>query len=192
MGPILFFPGARGSALFWSKVAERLDVRSTRLGWPGLDGNATDASVHTLRDLVPWSLARAPAGAFDLVAQSMGCVVAMLLALEHPERVRRLVLCAPSGGFDVVGRGGADWRAGAPPTDLFASDRTDLTERPLDPPHEGTVIYGDEDPIAPEPAASFLARAIPGASLVCVAGGDHVMADRRPDELAAILRARLA
>lgn len=46
----------------------------------------------------------------DVVAQSMGGVVAVGLALRHPEKVRRLVLVASSGGIDVEGFGAEDWR----------------------------------------------------------------------------------
>jgi pimeloyl-ACP methyl ester carboxylesterase len=46
----------------------------------------------------------------DLVAQSMGGVVAMRVALRHADWVQRLVLTATSGGVDVAGVGGSEWR----------------------------------------------------------------------------------
>ena len=47
----------------------------------------------------------------DLVAQSMGGVIAARIALAQPNLVRRLVLCVTSGGVDMAGLGAADWRA---------------------------------------------------------------------------------
>ncbi len=46
----------------------------------------------------------------DLVAQSMGGVVAIGVALAHPDKVRRLVLVATSGGIDVASFDGQEWR----------------------------------------------------------------------------------
>jgi pimeloyl-ACP methyl ester carboxylesterase len=40
----------------------------------------------------------------------MGGIIAVGAALRRPERVRRLVLTATSGGIDVAEFGGADWR----------------------------------------------------------------------------------
>ena len=50
-------------------------------------------------------------GPVDLLAQSMGGVVAMLVTLRNPGRVRRLVLTATSGGVDVADLTRFDWRA---------------------------------------------------------------------------------
>ena len=48
----------------------------------------------------------------DLVAQSMGGVIAARLALEQPNRVRRLVLTVTSGGVEHDRSSArADWRA---------------------------------------------------------------------------------
>src|SRR5215471_18287388 len=111
MTPILYLPGAGGSASFWTPVAERLaDLGpAARLGWPGFGDEPDDDRIRSLADLVGWTLARTPPGPCDVVAQSMGGVVAALIALQEPERVRRLVLCATSGGVDVAALGAVDW-----------------------------------------------------------------------------------
>ena len=40
----------------------------------------------------------------------MGGLVALSAALRHTYRIRRLVLTGTSGGLDIAGLGGADWR----------------------------------------------------------------------------------
>ena len=103
MTAIVYLPGASGARRFWRPVAERLaDVGpATFLGWPGFGDEPADGTVRSLADLVPWTVERLPSERVDVVAQSMGGVVASLLALAHPERVRRLVLCATSGGIGL-------------------------------------------------------------------------------------------
>ena len=111
-----------------------------------------------------------PPGPCDLVAQSMGGVVAALIALEHADRVRRLVLCTTSGGVDVASLGATDWRPGyraemSHVPDWFVVDRTDITARLPTLRAPTLVLYGDQDPLCPEGVAGFLASRIPGAQL---------------------------
>jgi pimeloyl-ACP methyl ester carboxylesterase len=167
-----------------------------RFGWPGFGDEPVDPSVHSLADLVRWTASRLPPGRFDLVAQSMGGVVAVLIALEHPERVRRLVLCAPSGGVDAARLGAADWRpqylAELPDVpDWFVVDRTDVTARLATLTVPTLVLYGDQDPICTGRVAQFLAERIPGAALECVPGGDHMLAQNLPEDVAPLIRAHL-
>jgi pimeloyl-ACP methyl ester carboxylesterase len=191
----VYLPGALGSADFWAPVAERLvDLGpAVRLGWPGFGDEPLDPGVRSVSELVGWTLARMPPGASDVVAQSMGGVVATLLALEHPERVRRLVLCATSGGIDVTALGAADWRAGYDSAlpDWFVVDRTDLTERLSTLRAPTLVVYGDADPLCPEAVARALVARIPEATLACVRDGRHAMARDRPGEVAALVRQHL-
>ena len=116
MPPIVYLPGAGGTVTFWKPVAERLTNAglgpAVRFGWPGFGDEPPDDRIRSVADLVAWVLARMPPGPCNLVAQSMGGVVAALIALEHAERVRRLVLCTTSGGIDVASLGAADWRPG--------------------------------------------------------------------------------
>ena len=198
MPPIVYLPGAGGTATFWKPVAERLAGLgpAVRFGWPGFGDEPPDDGVGSVADLVAWVLARMPPGPCDLVAQSMGGVVAALIALEHAERVRRLELCTTSGGVDVASLGGADWRPGYRAEmphvpDWFAVDRTDITARLPTLRAPALVLYGDQDPICPEGVARFLASRIPGAGLACIRGGDHALAHARADEVAPLIRAHL-
>ncbi len=201
MPPIVYLPGAGGTVTFWKPVAERLAAHdlgpAIRFGWPGFGDEPPDDRIRSVADLVGWVLARMPPGPCDLVAQSMGGVVGTLIALEHADRVRRLVLCTTSGGVDVASLGASDWRPGyraemSHVPDWFAVDRTDVTARLPTLRAPTLVLYGDQDPICPEGVARFLASRIPGAQLTCIRGGDHTLAHDRADEVAPLIRAHLS
>jgi pimeloyl-ACP methyl ester carboxylesterase len=123
----------------------------------------------------------------------MGGVLAARLAIEYPNRVASLVLCATSGGIDVAALGGADWRsdfrAELPnvPT-WFEVDRTDLTSRLAEIQAPTLVLHGDADPISPEAVSVLLSRRIRNARREVLFGESHDFANRRPGEVAAAIR----
>jgi pimeloyl-ACP methyl ester carboxylesterase len=197
--PLVFLPGAGGRASFWRPVADRLgDLGEAHvLGYPGFGDAPAEAGVASLDDLCRWVLARLPPGRSHLVAQSMGGVLAARLALEHPDRVDRLVLVATSGGVDVRRLGAAEWRGeyraalpDAPP--WFVDDRTDLTDRLTAIRAPTLLLWSDADPVSPLAVGRFLGERIAGSRLVTVAGGTHAFASERADEVAAIIRRHLA
>src|SRR5215475_6124112 len=108
---VVFLPGAAGAAAFWQPLARLLPAAwDTRLlEWPGLGDVPASPEVNGFDDLVRLTLGAMEAPS-DLVAQSMGGVVALHVALERPDLVRRLVLVATSGGLDLKRFGAADWR----------------------------------------------------------------------------------
>ena len=198
MPPLVFLPGAGGSATFWRPVADRLaDVGEPHvLGYPGFGDIPADPRIRSLDDLFGWVVEQLPPGSSHVVAQSMGGVLALRLAIEQPERVARLVLVATSGGIDVARLGGADWRRDyrislpdMPP--WFHDDRTDLTRRLAEIRAPTLVVSSDADPISPSAVANVLAGCIPDARVVTVPGGSHAFAHERPEEVAAILRRHL-
>ena len=141
-------------------------------------------------------LSRLPPGSSHVVAQSMGGVLAARLAIEHPERVERLVLVATSGGVDIAGLGALDWRPDyqaslpdAPP--WFVNDRTDLTDRLREIHTPTLLLWSDADPVSPVAVGRLLAARIPGARLELVEGGSHAFGNERPDEVARLIRAHL-
>jgi pimeloyl-ACP methyl ester carboxylesterase len=195
---LVFLPGAAGRAHFWQPVAERLtDLGTAQLvGYPGFGDVPPDPAVTSLDGLYRWVLARLPAGPSHVVAQSMGGVIAARLAIEHPDRVSRLVLAATSGGVDVARLDGADWRAeyraalpDAPP--WFVDDRTDLGARLGEIRAPTLLVWSDWDPVSPAAVGRFLAERIPGARLAFVRGGSHVFANERPAEVAGLVREHL-
>lgn len=198
MSAIVYLPGASGARAFWQPVAQRLaDVGPAAcLGWPGFGDEPADRSVSSVADLARWTVSRLPEAPVDLVAQSMGGVVATLIALEYPKRVRRLVLCATSGGVDVRALGAPDWRSAylgefSNVPDCFVADQTDVTPRLPKIVASTLVLYGDQDPLCSERIARFIAERIPAAVLACIVGGDHMMGHNRPDEVARRIREHL-
>jgi pimeloyl-ACP methyl ester carboxylesterase len=113
MRKILFLPGAGGCPKFWQPVAERMpDEREKKafFGWPGLGDQPDDPNVNSIDDLVRL-VDVAIDGPVDLVAQSMGGVIAARIALKRPTAVRRLVLAVTSAGVNMAQFGASDWRA---------------------------------------------------------------------------------
>jgi poly(3-hydroxyoctanoate) depolymerase len=192
---LVFLPGAGGSASFWRPVADKLaDLGVVHVfGWPGFGDVPADSSICSLDDLFDWLVKRLPPGASHVIAQSMGGVLAVRLAVDHPDRVASLVLVATSGGVDVARLGAADWRPeyvasipGLPK--WFVEDRTDFTERLAEIRAPTLLVWSDADPVSPPSIARFLAQRIPRARLAIVRGGAHAFANERADDVASLIR----
>jgi len=198
MSPLVFLPGAGGRSSFWRPVADRLrDLGPVHvLGWPGFGDAPGDPTIESLAALYGWLFERLPDEPSHVIAQSMGGVLAARLALDHPERLARLVLVATSGGLDLAKFGAVDWRPeyllslpGVPR--WFVHDRTDLSGR-LDSIKARTLLlWSDADPVSPLSVGRALAARIPNSRLVTIAGGAHSFANDRPDEVAAAIKAHL-
>jgi pimeloyl-ACP methyl ester carboxylesterase len=172
-------------------VADRLWRRAAPVvfGYPGFGDAPPEPSLRSLADLYAALLAVFPPR-FHLVAQSMGNVIALRTAIEHPERVASLVLCAVTGGVDVRRLGGAEWRESlsveqpsAPR--WFIDDRSDFTERLPSIRVPALVLSGDRDPLSPVAVGELLCARMPSARLHVVTGGDHGMAHDEADRVAA-------
>lgn len=193
---VMFLPGAGGAPGFWEPVARRLprDWETVLLGWPGLGDQPPDPAVRGLDDLAARVDARIDRPV-DLVAQSMGGVVAARLALARTDRVRRLVLVATSAGVDMAGLGAADWRPGyraAFPRAAAWILEADPGALPVERITAPTLlIWGDADPISPVAVGRHLAERIPDATLHVVAGGDHDLAVRHADAVARLVARHL-
>ncbi len=195
---ILFLPGAGGSPHFWRPVSEALPVAwpKEHFGWPGLGAQPHDPAIRGLDDLKRIVTARMDEPV-DLVAQSMGGVIAARIALEHPELVRRLVLCVTSGGVDMAAFGASDWRADyARSFPEAASWITDASPTPHLPVEQIAVptllIWGDKDPVSPVAVGRHLAERLPQARLEIVSGADHDVASTHADLVARLIVKHLA
>ena len=208
---VLFLPGASGAATFWQPVADLLPEtwEQELLGWPGLGSESPEPHVNGFEDVVRLvidRIERKDAGGtasirtgvpVDLVAQSMGGVVAVQVALRRPDLVRRLVLVATSGGIDLAPFGALDWRQNYrrafPAAAAWISElRIDVGDRLPTIAAPTLLIWGDADPISPQAVGEHLAGMLPDARLLVVAGGDHMLAYDRAAEIAPAIRDHLA
>ena len=188
---LLFLPGAGADPTFWRPLADRLPADWTKVhfGWPGLGHQPADPAVNGIGDLVAMVEAQLTDQPSDLLAQSMGGAVAIAVTLRNPGRVRRLVLATTSGGIDVAGLGGSDWRvtyrANYPDAAAWIGDeRPDYTPAIPTITQPTLLLWGDADPISPVAVGRRLAELLPNARLEIVAGGDHGFVEELPGEIA--------
>lgn len=195
---LIFLPGAGADPDFWRPVGERLPASWSKvyLGWPGLGHQPAHPDVNGLEDLVGLVEAQIGEGPVDLLAQSMGGLVAMLTALRHPQKVRRLVLSVTSAGLDMKQLGAADWQAtyhrNHPNAAGWLSDvHVDLSAQLPGIALPVLLLWGDADPISPVAVGERLAELLPKARLRVLAGGDHDLVHQCADEVAPLIAAHL-
>ena len=195
---LLFLPGASGNTDFWKPVANGLRHQGQRrfLEWPGFGGVPSDPSVHGIGDLVARVVASI-SGPVDVLAQSMGGVIAIRAALQKPDLVKHLVLSVTSGGLDVSAMGAEDWRPmflAQNPTlpRWFADEREDLSGRLGALSLPVLLLWGDTDPISPVPVGRRLADLLPRAELVVLKGGTHDLVFDRATEVVPYIETHLA
>jgi poly(3-hydroxyoctanoate) depolymerase len=192
---LLFLPGASGNMRFWKPVSDGLrhPGRRTFVAYPGFGDVPADPAVSGFDDLVA-RVATGISTPVDVLAQSMGGVIAMRAALEKPELVRHLVLAVTSGGLDVASLGAEDWRPmfqdlypRAPRWFVDVGD--DLTHRLKDLSSPVLLLWGDADPLSPVAVGRRLAELLPRAELVVIEGGTHdLIAERAADVIPLIDR----
>lgn len=195
---VFFLPGTGASPGFWKPVGDLLPGNWTKIyfGWPGLSGQPADPAINGYEDLVRLVANRID-GPVDLVAQSMGGMIAARLAFGCPRSVRRLVLTATSGGVDASALGGADWRADYrrqyPGSPAWVTDHSGSANLPVEKIECPTLlIWGDADPISPLAVGRHLQSRISGAELHVIATDDHRFAESRPREVAPLIAAFLS
>lgn len=195
---VFFLPGTGASPDFWKPAGALLPAHwsKTYFGWPGLGHQPHDPAIASFDDLVALVEARLT-GPVDLVAQSMGGVIAARLAIARPQLVRRLVLTVTSGGVDMATMGASDWRAEYrqlfPNAAEWVYAPRNAAPQPVEKIAAPTLLlWGDNDPISPLAVGRHLAQKIPNAELYVLAGGDHSLAQNRAAEVASLIEAHLS
>lgn len=168
---ILFLPGASGNSQFWHPVAEALEtpIAAHHMGWPGFGNTPPNSNVSSLHHLALLALAEIDRPTV-LVAQSMGGVVAVQIALERPELITHLVLTVTSGGMNLSDLGAEDWRTEFETHNpnlprWFLDDHTDLSARLHELRMPVLLLWGGADPLSPVRVGQRLAQLIPNARL---------------------------
>jgi pimeloyl-ACP methyl ester carboxylesterase len=183
---VVFLPGAAGAAGFWRPVGRTLPAawEKTYLSWPGLGDQAHDPTVAGFDDLVDRVL-DALDRPTDLVAQSIGGVIAVRVAARAPDLVHRLVLVATSAGVDMTRLGAEDWRKDyrrsfPQAAGWIADPQPDQTDHLQAIRSPTLLLWGDADPISPVAVGQHLAELIPRSTLVVIGGGTHDLARESP------------
>lgn len=132
-----------------------------------------------------------------LIAQSMGGVVAVRAALARPGLVTHLVLAVTSGGIDVAGLGGQDWRPSFHEANpllprWFSTCQEDLSPKLANVTTPTLLLWGDSDPVSPLRVGERLASLLPCANLHIVEGGDHDLAETHASVIAPLIDEHLA
>lgn len=195
---LLFLPGALGRTQLWEPVAGLLTYSATKIhvGWPGFGSTPPDSSIRGIDDLVAKVVAQVDQPT-ALIAQSMGGVIAMRIALEKPDLVTHLVLAVTSGGVDVASLGGQDWRPSFHEANpllprWFSVYQEDLSPKLSMVKVPTLLLWGDSDPISPVRVGERLASLLPCAELHIVEGGDHDIAETHAQVIAPLIDRHLA
>lgn len=195
---VLFLPGVGADPAFWRPVGDLLPARWSKVyfGWPGLAHQPPAPGVVSFDDLTAMVEAQLGETQVDLIAQSMGGAIALQVALRHPQKVRRIVLTAASGGLDVQALGAEDWRPNYarefPNAARWVLDaRPDYSADLHSVSHPAMLIWGDADPISPLAVGERLRDLLPNARLHVVKGGDHALAHNRAAEIAPLIQRHL-
>lgn len=195
---ILFLPGALGRTQLWEPVAGLLFHHALKrhIGWPGFGSTPPDRHVNGINDLVAMVAARINQPTV-LIAQSMGGVIAVRVALEKPELITHLVLTATSGGINVEALGGQDWRPSFHESNpqlprWFSAYQEDLSEKLPTVPIPTLLLWGDSDTFSPVCVGEHLASLLPCTQLHVVEGGGHDLAETHAPEIAPLIDLFLA
>ena len=197
MTKILFLPGSGASPDYWKPVGAHLPASWPRhhFGWPGLSGQPPDPAIKGMDDLVRLVESQID-GPVDLVAQSMGGIVAARIALARPEVVRRLVLCVTSGGVNMDQFNPADWRTDYRkkfPGSVWITEPSLAGELPVERIKAPTqLIWGADDRISPLAVGQHLEKRIAGSRLHVVPGAGHDVAETHAAEVAAVIERHLS
>jgi len=126
----------------------------------------------------------------------MGGGIALRVALNHPKKVRRLVLAATSAGLDVTSLGAVDWRPDyrqeyRNAASWIMDERPDLTHELSKISQPTLLLWGENDPISPLAVGQRFLQLLPNANLKIISQGDHAFVHDRPDDILRAIKRHL-
>ena len=194
MSALVFLPGASGSQNFWKPLVRELAPEHYHiLSYSGFDGTTPDIGIQNLTDLQHALEPKIPSGSI-LIAQSMGGVLAMGMALAPNSSVKALILIATSGGLDTQALGCTDWRLDyrhqyQDVPDWFWKDQTHYSEEQLASINIPVLlVWGSHDPLSTVQVGQYLGSIMHQAKLHIIEGGDHFLALNRAQDIAPIIQ----
>jgi 2-hydroxy-6-oxonona-2,4-dienedioate hydrolase len=196
MTKTLFLPGAGASASFWKPIADLAGLDGAFFAWPGLGNEPATPDVNGIDDLVAMVLDHMDEPV-NIVAQSMGGLVAVKAALVAPEKLSRLVLAVTSAGVPVADLGGSNWqsdyyRAYPHAAQWIGEASEDLSDQIMSIEAPTLLLWGDSDPISPVAVGERLLSLLPNANLHVVRGGDHDLAQTHTPAVANLIKRHFA
>ena len=165
-------------------------------------------TIEAMADDVDAVLGALGLAGVDVLGYSDGGNVALALAVRHPRRVRRMVVCGanlePAGLRPGVLRSMVLLRRAlraVRPLWAGAARRVELLDLMVDDPHLGAadlaqvgapvlVVSGERDVVLPE-HSRLIAASLPAGRSAVVAGVGHAVPQRRPADLARLVDAFL-
>jgi pimeloyl-ACP methyl ester carboxylesterase len=197
MNQLVFLPGASGSRNFWQPLITSLQPEHYQiLAYPGFDGVGAHADLRNLGELQQY-LSGQIADDSILIAQSMGAVLAVGLALSQPEKIKALVLMATSGGLNLQSFGCADWRTNYceqyhQVPDWFLTDQTEFSAAQLAQIKVPVLLlWGDQDPLSHVAVGQYLSEVFENAQLHVIQGGDHLFAVSHAEQVSDLVQSFL-
>jgi pimeloyl-ACP methyl ester carboxylesterase len=196
MTKTLFLPGAGASASFWKPIADLAGLDGAFFAWPGLGNEPATPDVNGIDDLVAMVLDHMDEPV-NIVAQSMGGLVAVKAALVVPEKLSRLVLAVTSAGVPVADLGGSNWqsdyyRAYPHAAQWIGEASEDLSDQIMSIEAPTLLLWGDSDPISPVAVGERLLSLLPNTNLHVVRGGDHDLAQTHTPAVANLIKRHFA
>lgn len=163
--------------------------------WPGLGEELARPGVNGCDDRTVMVLGSITEPV-NIVAQSMGGLIAINVALAAPKMINRLVLAVTSGGIPVADLGGSNWRSeyfsAYPRAASWIADPTeDLSERIPTIEAPTLLLWGDNDPISPVAVGERLLSLLPNARLRVIPGADHDLAQTHAETVALEIESHL-
>jgi len=214
--PLLLLAGLGGTLDMWAPIAPHLwGLELLSFDPPGTGGSGPvryALGMPGLADLTAEVLATLGRERVDVLGYSWGGALAQELAHRHPDRVRRLVLCATTCGLggmpgsppalaalatpwryasDAIRRGRGSRLVGYAAQLCAIAQWTSLPwlhdlEQPT------LVVAGDDDAVVPLGNARLLANRIPDSRLHVVPGAGHLLLIDQPETVIPAVRSFLA